>query len=308
MTHVSVIIPSYNGRKLLEKNLPAVLEATRENDEIVIVDDASTDDTLSWMQEHFNVASQESSVKETLLYTSDFKNRVVKVLINQSNQRFAISCNRGVSIAKHPILILLNNDVVPESTFLDPLLEHFKSPEVFAVGCKEIATAEGNKAFGRAGGGFQRGFLVHFREPDQDGQTTLWAAGGSAAFRKSMWEQLEGFDPDYRPAYWEDIDLSWRASQNGWKILFEPRSVVHHNHESTNASVFGKQQMEIMAYKNSILFMWKNARGMELITHFLWLPYHIIFTSLRSQGRFIQGLWLACRSVLGHVGSNGSRI
>ncbi|MBP9699656.1 glycosyltransferase family 2 protein [Candidatus Woesebacteria bacterium] len=308
MTHVSVIIPSYNGRQLLEKNLPAVIDAIQENDEIVIVDDASSDDTLAWMQQQFSVVSQESSVKETLLYTSKFKNRLIKVLINQSNQRFAISCNRGVSIANYPILLLLNNDVVPESDFLRPLLEHFKSPEVFAVGCKEIATAEGNKAYGRAGGSFQRGFLVHFREPNQDERTTLWAAGGSAVFRKSMWDELHGFDPDYRPAYWEDIDLSWRAIQQGWKILFEPLSVVHHNHESTNASVFGKQQMEVMAYKNSILFMWKNARGLDLVSHLLWLPYHIIFTSLRSHGRFLQGLWMACKTVFGHRLTNTSRV
>lgn len=308
MTHVSVIIPSFNGRTLLEKNLPALIDALSEKDEIIIVDDASTDDTVSWLQKQFLVTSQESSVKETLLYTSVFKNRLIKVLINQSNQRFAISCNRGVFIANYPILVLLNNDVVPETDFLPPLLEHFKSPDVFAVGCKEIATAEGNTAYGRAGGSFQRGFLVHFREPNQDGPTTLWAAGGSAAFRKSMWEELSGFDPDYRPAYWEDIDLSWRAMQLGWKIYFEPKSVVHHNHESTNASVFGKQKMEIMAYKNSILFMWKNAKGLDLISHLLWLPYHLVFTSLRSQGRFLQGFWLACGTMVGHLGSHPSRL
>lgn len=308
MTHVSVIIPSYNGRQLLEKNLPFVIDAIQEKDEIVIVDDASTDDTVAWLQQQFLVTSQESSVKGTLLYTSEFKNRSIKVLINQSNQRFAISCNRGVSIANYSILILLNNDVVPETNFLSPLLEHFKTPDVFAVGCKEIATAEGNKAYGRAGGSFQRGFLVHFREPNQDDQSTLWAAGGSAAFRKSMWQELLGFDPDYRPAYWEDIDLSWRATRNGWKIHFEPKSVVHHNHESTNATVFGKQQMEVMAYKNSILFMWKNARGLDLISHLVWLPYHLVWTTLRSQGRFLRGFWLACLTLIGHVGSNDSRL
>ncbi|HSW90202.1 MAG TPA: glycosyltransferase family 2 protein [Patescibacteria group bacterium] len=270
--NVSVVIPTYNGKHLLEKNLPDVLLAIRQDDEVIIVDDASSDDTVSW-------------VKNT--YPK------IRVVQNSKNLRFALSCNRGVQTAIHEIIILLNNDVSPKKDFLEHLLVHFKDEKVFAVGCKEIATNEDGKEFGRNGGKFMRGFLVHWREEYQDGTQTLWVSGGSGAFRKSMWEHLGGFDPDYRPAYWEDIDLSWRARKKGWKVLFEPKSLVYHNHESTNTNVFGKNQMEVMAYKNQILFMWKNAKGVELLKHFLWLPYHLFFTSIRSNGRFLRGFLAA---------------
>lgn len=296
MTNVSIIIPSYNGVSLLKKHLPQVLASMRQGDELIIVDDASTDASVAWLQEKWSL-EKEKETPDVLLWSGKDKKRTVKVLVNRTNQRFASSCNRGVASAKHELVILLNSDVSPEADFLEYLLPHFEDSQVFAVGCKELATNEDNKEYGRAGGAFMRGFLVHWHEDDQTRTDTLWVAGGSGAFRKSMWEELKGFDLDYKPAYWEDIDLSWRARARGWKVLFEPKSVVHHVHESTNQSIFGQQRMEVMGYKNSILFMWKNARGIELLKHILWLPYHLIFTTVRSKGRFLQGFMAALTSL-----------
>lgn len=289
MFTASVIIPTYNGKELLEKNLPAVIASMRIGDELIIVDDASTDTTVEWLQKTYRVQSQESQSKDFLLWSGKVGAIQLKVLGNIHNQRFAQSCNHGVVVATNDIIVLLNSDVIPRKDFLTPLLVPFQDNTVFAVGSKELATAENNKEYGRSGGKFARGFLIHWRESNQNETDTLWVAGGSGAFRRSMWNKLGGFDLDYRPAYWEDIDLSWRARQKGWKILFEPTSIVYHNHETTNASVFGKKQMEVMAFKNQILFMWKNARGTELVKHFLWLPYHLIFTTLRSNGAFFVG-------------------
>lgn len=296
--NVSVIIPTYNGKALLEKHLPSVISSLQTEDEIIIVDDASTDESVSWLTEEFSLQSASSTVPDTTLFLGAYKKIDLKVLINGSNQRFSSSCNRGVLSAKHEIIVLLNNDVSPRKDFLPPLIAHFDDQQVFAVGCKEIATHEGNKEYGRSEAHFERGYYVHARASDQNGTDTAWVSGGSGAFRKSMWEKLSGFDLDYRPAYQEDIDLSYRARLKGWKVLFEPKSVVYHNHESTNASVFGKNQMEIMSFKNGLLFMWKNAKGMELLKHFFWLPYHVVFTTLRSRGLFLQGFIQALKTLL----------
>jgi len=108
-----------------------------------------------------------------------------------------------------------------------------------------------------------------------------------ACDRKKFLE-IGGFDTLYKPAYWEDIDLSWRAREkHGYKILFEPRSQVFHNHETTNVSVFGLRRMEIMAMRNQVLFVWKNFKGQKLLKHFLWLPYHLTFTTIRTKGIFL---------------------
>lgn len=304
--HVSVIITTYNGRKLLEKNLPSVIAAMREGDELIIVDDESHDDSVAFLTAYCALKQDECLPDQTTGVQPDdrlcLKGKVgsidVFLIVNSRNQRFAESSNRGVKQAHNEVIILLNNDVSPRADFLNFLLPHFHESRVFAVGCKEIASADGNREYGRAVGWFERGFFVHKRADDQNGTDTAWVSGGSGAFRRSLWNEFDGFDVAYRPAYWEDIDLSFRAARRGYKVVFEPRAVVYHNHESTNTSVFGKEQMEVMAYKNQILFMWKNAPVSELVRHVLWMPYHLVFTSRRSNGRFLHGLFAALRQLL----------
>ncbi len=298
--NVSVVIPTYSGKAQLSKNLPSVFDALLKGDELLIVEDAGTDDTVSFLTKTYSLHRSKDPAPAASNVSVGSHHGVSIVLIeSEQNRRFAATCNLGVSLAKHAVIILLNNDVSVQKNFRQPLLTHFAENSVFAVGCKEIATSEGNKEYGRAEGWFERGFFVHKRADNQNGSDTAWVAGGSGAFRKSMWDELEGFDTDYKPAYWEDIDLSYRAQQKGWKTLFEPQSIVFHNHESTNSSVFGKKQMEIMAYKNQILFMWKNASSSQLISHFAWLPYHLVFTTLRSHGTFLHGLVKALQTTLG---------
>jgi len=108
------------------------------------------------------------------------------------------------------------------------------------------------------------------------------------AIDRGKYLRIGGMDPLYKPAYWEDIDLSWIAREKfGWKVLFEPRSQVFHNHETTNLSVFGQMKIKLMSARNQFLFIYKNIRGKKLVEHFLWLPYHLVFTSIRTQGVFL---------------------
>lgn len=274
---VSIVIPTYNGKSLLKKNLPQVIKAA-SGAEIVVVDDASTDGTAEFIKNKFPK---------------------VKLVQHTKNLRFAESCNSGVWAAKGEVVILLNSDVVPQKGFLKPLLKHFEDGGVFSVGCKEVAQENGKKVVsGRTEGKFARGFLVHWRPKNQESRETLWTFGGSMAVDKSKYLTIDGMDPLFAPAYWEDIDLCWRARQRGWKVIFEKDAVVYHNHETTNVNVFGKSKIEEIALRNQILFVWKNIRGMDLLRHFMWLPYHLIITSLRTKGMFIVSLIKAlCRYI-----------
>lgn len=264
MKSASIVIPNYQKLPLI-KHLPSVIKAS-SGAEIIVVDDASPDDTVAYLTQHFPK---------------------VKVIVNQTNQRFAVSCNRGVQAAKNEIVVLLNSDVAPKPNFLVPLIKHFQDDSVFAVSCLEI---QKNGVSGRNHCQFKRGFLIHSAVPiDKARQATenCWATGGSSAFNRQKYLKLGGMDPLYKPAYWEDIDLSWRARQHGFKIIFEPQSQVFHNHETTNVSVFGQKKMETMAIRNQLLFVWKNIRGQQLLEHFLWLPYHLVLTTIRTKGLFL---------------------
>jgi len=274
---LTIVIPNYNGRSLLEKNLPAVILACRNwaknGWEIIVVDDASEDGSVGFLKKNYPQ---------------------IKIFTHQKNQRFALSCNDGVAAARSEIVILLNNDVSPEPNFVRPLLAHFRDPLVFAVGCKEKDIRSGKVFYsGRAEAEFIKGFLVHRRAEDQNQPDTFWAAGGSMAVDRAKWQKLKGMDVLFRPAYWEDIDLSYRAKKMGWKIIFEPASIVNHRHETTNLSVFGKGEMQKFAYKNQFLFIWKNA-GLRLLSqHIFWLPYHLLKATLTADWQFWQGLFLA---------------
>lgn len=270
MKSVSIVIPNFKKLPLI-KHLPAIIKATPEA-EIIVVDDASPDDTAVYLKKHFPK---------------------IKVLVNATNQRFAFSCNRGIKAAKNNLVVLLNSDVAPKTDFLKPLLAHFKDPKVFAVSCLEIQIdPEGHKTYsGHNRCWFERGLILHCKEPITGFKTAVsncWASGGSMALDRGKYLKIGGMDLLFKPAYWEDIDLSWRAREKfGYKILFEPRSQVNHNHEATNTTVFGKQLIETMGLRNQLLFIWKNIRGKKLLSHFLWLPYHLIFTSFRTKGRFL---------------------
>lgn len=265
--NISVVIPNYNGRDLLEKHMSRVVSALEKNDEIIVVDDASTDDSMTYLSNNYPR---------------------VKIVKSIENKRYAETCNRGIEQAENEFILLLNNDVSPDKDVKTHLLPHFKNTEVFAVGCLEHSPS--GQMSGKSIGRFSRGMFMHNRAERLQLGMTMWATGGSMMVRKSYWQAIGGMDNLYRPAYYEDIDISYRAWKHGWLVLFEPKAFVEHEHESTNATVFGKEGMDVMAYKNSLLFLWKNITDPRiLLLHVLWLPYHLTFGGWRSHGRLIIG-------------------
>ena len=292
--NISIIIPNYNGEKLLRKNLPSVLEAVREYKEgrveIIIPDDPSTDKSAKVISDFIEFVHE--------------KNITVRTISNKNRNEAGFSKNiqRGVSLATGDILILINSDVRPHSNFLTPLLSHFSDPKVFAVACMDESREKGETVLrGRGVGRFEKGFLMH-REGKLDKTNTLWASGGSSAFRKSTWDKLRGLDILYNPFYWEDIDLSYRALKSGYQIVFEPKSVVIHEHEEgAIKNKFKPIQIQKIAYRNQFIFVWKNITDpLLLISHLFWLPYHFINGARRKDKAFFVGFYLAV-SKLGQV-------
>lgn len=282
---VSVVIPTYAGKKLLQKHLPDVLKQLQAEDEIVVVDDASpaTDDSMVWLQKQ----------------VSDYAKSGITLTIrqHQKNQRFAATVNTGISAAQHNLIWLLNNDVSPlTKNSVSRAWQWFQNdPKLFAVGCAEVQTDKADaQKYGRGTGNFQRGLLVHWYDPDQTLTKTLWTAGGSMFVDRKKFLAIGGMDPLFAPAYEEDRDLSYRALKRGWTILHDAEIIVHHQHETTNSSVFGQRGIAVASWKNQFLLVWKNVSDpLFLLQHFLWLPYHITISNAREQGAVWQGFWQA---------------
>ncbi len=226
----AVVIPNWQGRKLLEKNLPSVLRVGF--DEVIVVDDASTDSSAAFLTEHFPT---------------------VKIVRHKKNQGFSSTVNDGVAATSADIVFLLNSDVVPEKNILCFVLKHFEDRQVFGVSLRE-------KGYSYAIPKIEQGFIGHQMGPESDKpHNTFWISGGSGAFRRSIWANLGGLDALLNPFYWEDVDLSYRALKRGWKLIWEPEALVAHKHESTiNRKYFSTRYLNYIKERNQLLFCWKN--------------------------------------------------
>lgn len=242
--NVSIVLTNYNGEELLRKNLPRVVKASefKPNNvvEIIIVDDGSTDGSVEFLKKNYPA---------------------IKLIRHKEKMGFVSTTNTGVRNAEGDLVALLNSDVVPERDFLANSITHFKTTDVFAVSFHE-------KGFSWAKGFFKDGYVMH--EPgkaDNKLHETFWVSGGSAIFRRSYWKELGGMDEDLlSPFYWEDIDICYRAAKRGWKLLWEPKSVVEHKHESTIGKVHTKAYIDRVRERNQLLFLWKNLTSKKYLS------------------------------------------
>lgn len=280
---ISCVIPTYNGLTLLQKHIPSILEALVDGDQLIIADDASTDDSVSWLTNNFNLKTiEEEQVRPDVklfrgLYKKNTTTIEVVVMVNLTNQRFAQTVNRAVVFCKHRYFFLVNNDVsVEKNTFSVLKEEVVHDPTIFAIGCLEYEQSDHGEKSGKNKLWFEKGLFKHSKADNFESGPTAWASGGSALFSTDKWRQLGGFDSAFYPAYWEDIDVSFRARKEGWKIVFNKHAVVYHKHESTNSQVFGNRHVEKISWKNSLVFAWKHGTFLQKIEFLFWYPYWYI--------------------------------
>ena len=264
MKSVSVVIPTYNGRHLLERNLPPLLNAASRHDapvEIIIVDDAGSDDTAHFLGEHFPG---------------------VTLLINELNIGFAATMNRGIEAATGDILLALNTDMAVNDDLFGKPLDWFADPDVFSVTPNLVYPHNGrSQSITRLKTGFcwfQALELQPEDLPSLEGEIPIFFGSGGASFydRKKL-VRLGGFDLVYHPFYIEDVDLSYRAWKAGWKCLAEPSVTVFHESNATIKSHYWKRYIKTVSDRNRILFLWLNVTDRVLIVrYFLFLPLSLV--------------------------------
>jgi len=281
----SIIIPNFNGLENLKKNLPSVLRLAKNKlvVEIIIVDDASTDSSVPFINQLAK------------------KKTVIKLIKNQKNLGFGPTVNKGVKKAKGEIVILFNTDVVPQGNILKYVLPYFQKKDTFAVSFLERTKMNGKaELHGRGRGELKKGFFFHQKYPEyQTSGYSLWAVGGAAAFDKKKWLKLDGFDEIFAPFYWEDVDLGFRAWLKGFKIYFEPKAVVWHHHPKGSIKThYSDSFIKAISYRNQFLFFWKHfGWGRYLFWHLLWLPYYFLRAFLKGNWSFFKGFFLALKNL-----------
>jgi GT2 family glycosyltransferase len=193
---------------------------------------------------------------------------------NSKNLGFAKTVNKAVASVETDLIMLLNSDVFLLDSSWQKAIECFqKNPKLFAI---SFAQDDGSgKITGRNRLYFKSGLFHHSSlqyEPNSELGTrnlellsTAWAEGGSAIFRKSMWDKLGGFDENFSPFYWEDVDLSFRARECAWEVLFSPGIKVIHKHESTIRSFYDGAKVNEIAYSHQLYFTKKHTNLLQKI-------------------------------------------
>lgn len=288
---VDIVIPSFNGRELLAANLPFLVDALKTFNieepgkspiRIIVVDDGSHDETAAFLTENFPFITKVTRPKQS---------------------GFSIAVNEGIAKGNGRFILCLNNDIQVTPDFLVPLLELFQDNTVFAVTSRLlIPNEEGdepNSIKNESGHAIffancrlkQRRIPHEIMEKIAKPVPVSFAPGACVAYRRSTFEQLGGFDPVFAPFYWEDVDLSYRALKRGYKILYQPASIVYHKHSATINRYFIKEFVDAIFWRNLLLLNWKNLTDPSMwVKHLLSLPIETLFAVIGGRRHFLLGI------------------
>jgi GT2 family glycosyltransferase len=269
---ISIIIPVY-------KNIDLFLGMMRNNwkyihhEEVIVVDDASGESLRELLEKEFEG---------------------IKVIVNEKNLGFPKTVNRGIRASTQDFIMLLNSDVKMIDDTYRKAIGEFADDKLFALSFIQIE--KDKKLVGKNEIYFDRGFYNHRRIDDNIFGETGWAEGGSALFDAKKLKKLGGFDEMFSPFYWEDIDLSHRAKEMGWKIWFYPTVKVEHHHESTIGKYHNSDKIKTIALRNQFIFTWKNLNSSEkLIQHIFYTLYYLIANTVKANMFFARAFFWALK-------------
>lgn len=274
---ISVVIPNYNGKHLLEVNLPSVIEALQYiqlEHEIIVVDDASADDSVAHIKQHYPD---------------------IHLLVNDINLGFSPTVNRGIFAAKYELVLALNSDVKLTPDYFKEQLKYFGKPDTFGVMGKIVghdgkhiqdAAKLPKVTFKGIKGTYN--YIPHSL-PASTWLPSFFLSGANALIDRKKLLALNGFDEIFAPFYFEDADLGIRAWRVGWKCYFEPQSVCMHAVSST-ISKLKSQKVKAIIERNRIIFNYLHFTGRQLYFYKCWLL-------VRCYGKLILGNLVVFRAI-----------
>ena len=253
---ISVVVPSRQGRHLLERMLGKV-EADLASGEIIVVDNGSSDGTAEWLRATHPRVRLEAHPKPL---------------------SFARAANRGVQLAQHSRVCLLNNDMEIEPGFFPALEAAFaEDPDLFCAsaqiffpkGLKREET--GKTAMHRTERLTAADYPVYCDEPleGENYSPVLYGSGGCSLYDRAKFLALGGFDEFYAPAYVEDLDLGYRAWRRGWSSLYVAGARVLHRHRATSSRFFTAEELDRLLDRNHARFLLRSMESLEVF-----VPYY----------------------------------
>lgn len=248
MDKIAIVILNWNGKKLLEKFLPSVVEHSPLYSNIYIADNASTDDSVSFVKSKYPQ---------------------IGIIELKKNWGFAAGYNKALEQIKAEYYVLLNSDVEVTEKWVEPIVELMdQNPDIGACQPKIRAYNQRDEfEYAGAAGGFIdkwgyplcRGRIFNVFEKDHgqydDVREIFWASGAAMFVRSSVYKKAEGLDEDFF-AHMEEIDLCWRMKNMGYRVYFHYQSLVFHVGGGT--LTMGTPHKTYLNFRNNLQLLTKN--------------------------------------------------
>ena len=273
---VAVVILNWNGKNYLHRFLPFLCASTYTNLQIVVADNDSTDDSISFLQKEYPE---------------------VTIIKNKTNEGFAQGYNTALKQVEATYYVLLNSDVEVTQGFIEPIIELMEKDAKIGA-CQPKILDWNNKThfeYAGASGGwidslgypFCRGRFFENLEEDKgqynNPELIFWASGASLFVRSNIFHQLGGFD-EYFFAHMEEIDLCWRIQLAGYKVFICPNSIVYHVGGGTLPK--GNQRKVYLNFRNNLIMLYKNLPLGQLVWK---LPLRFILDGISAWKNVFSG-------------------
>ena len=265
-----------------------MLASTYQNKRIIVADNASTDDSIAYVKEHFPT---------------------VEILVNKQNDGFAGGYNWALKLIESDYYVLLNSDVEVSSGWIEPIISLMEGDKQIAACQPKLIAFHNRKLLEYAGasGGwidklgypFSRGRIFDVLEEDkhqyEEIQDIFWASGAAMFVRSGVFHQLQGFDASFF-AHQEEIDLCWRMQLMGYKIKVVPQSVVYH----VGAGTLPRGGTKVfLNFRNNLLMLSKNLTFKEKFTI---IPFRFLLDAISAwKGLFHGDLYFFTAICKAHI-------
>ncbi|MDI6766417.1 MAG: glycosyltransferase family 2 protein [Bacteroidota bacterium] len=282
---ISALIPNWNGKYLLQRYLPSILDslvASNVPHEVIVVDDASTDDSVSFLGKHYPY---------------------IRVIQNEANQGFPKTCNIGIKTAKYQWVLILNNDVKLSEDYVKLLYSKIEIANLFSVGGSIHDMGSGKMIDGGKVGRFIFG---NFRVTTNfvpignvtENYYTFYNPATCCMYARDKLLALNGFDELFSPFNWEDTDIAYRAWKRGWISLYDPRATAYHTPNTTIGKAYRENNIYIISRRNKFFFHWKNLSDDSMkLMNILSLILHVSLRWLVCDFKYYSALGLALKKL-----------
>lgn len=239
---IVVVVPNWNGKDSLGDCLHSLMRQSRPA-HIIVVDNGSRDGSVEFIRDHFPD---------------------IELIVHQKNKGFAGGVNPGLRRAMERNAVYVapfNNDAVADKDWLRFLAQSLDERPTVGMVASKLLTADGQsidstgECYSIWGLPFPRGRDEPAGDQYDQQHVIFGASGGASLYRVSMLKEIGLFDEDFF-AYYEDVDLSWRAQLAGWEVRYQPQALAYHHTGTTSGKIKGFTTYQTM--KNLPWLLWKN--------------------------------------------------